>query len=285
MLDRYLFYFSTSEPGISPDALILPALLVAALVYGWGCYRNWRSAGRGRGIRYWNAAAFYGALIVLALALTGRMDSLVEDFFAAHMIQHMLLILVAAPLLALGAVPQAFLWALPRKTANAVAGGLGRRKKLAAAWSWLTSVWPAAVIFGVNLWFWHIPLFYQAALELNAVHALEHVTFLLTAALFWWSVTLAMRSSARGGAGLLALAATMLHMGLLGALINLASTPIYPFYHGGSLFGWPLTPLADQQLAGLVMWLPGGVIFFVLILFYGMAWIERVEENQNRVDR
>lgn len=265
--------------AISFESLIVPSLALAAALYFWGAFRNWRSAGGGRGIRYEQAGAFAAGLLVTGVALASPLEGLVEAFFSAHMIQHMLLMLVAAPLITLGAAPQAFLWALPRKSANALARGWGRSGGLARAWGWVTALRPAVILFAGVVWVWHAPAAYQAALESQLMHAFEHITFLLAALLFWWAVLKEVRRRERGGALMAALGFTMFQMGLLGGLINLARERLYPFYEGGSLLGWRLTALEDQQLAGLVMWLPGGILFFVLLLLYGMAWLEQAEER------
>ena len=264
---------------MNPEELIVPSLGVMTVIYALGAARVWKTAGLDRGLKLWQASAFLTGIVVTGLALAGRVDALVDEFFAAHMIQHMILIFISAPLFVLSGVPQAFFWALGGRASHRLAHFWGRQKRLRRAWEWLSGVWPAWALFTFDLWIWHAPPLYQAAVESNLVHAVEHLGFLFTAMLFWWTILAEFRSRVRGGAGLLALIFAMLQMGLLGALIALSPGVIYPDYHGGVLLGMQLTALGDQQLAGLVMWLPGGIIFLFLIAGYGMLWLEKLEND------
>jgi putative membrane protein len=117
------------------------------------------------------------------------------------------------------------------------------------------------------LWAWHVPSLFGAALENEAVHAVQHASFLGTALLFWWAVLgRDGRVVQRTGAAMAYLFTTMLHTGALGALLTLAPTPWYPHYAATSAaFG--LDPVQDQQLGGLVMWVPGSAAYLAAALF------------------
>ncbi|MGH6913302.1 MAG: cytochrome c oxidase assembly protein, partial [Geminicoccales bacterium] len=131
----------------------------------------------------------------------------------------------------------------------------------------------ATAIHGAAIWLWHAPALYEAALEDDLVHYLEHLTMFGTAVLFWWAVLGARWRQPLGyGAGVAALFLTMLHTGLLGILITLAPTPLYQSY---AAVPWTtLDPLEDQQLAGIVMLLPGGLIYLGAGLALLAAWLD-----------
>ncbi len=260
------------------ELLINASLLLISALYAWGVYRNWKAAGVGHGLRWGQVIAFAGGMITLAVALSAPVDELVDGFFAVHMTQHMLLFLLAAPLLALGAAPQAFAWAVGRKAAGSIARALGENSKVRSVWQFISGLWASAILFAIALWFWHTPMFYQAAVESNVLHAIEHFSFLLTATLMWWALINDARRKVRGGTALATILFTMLHMALLGVLISTASAPIYADYVGGELFGWHLTAMSDQLLAGLIMFIPGGAVYLPIILFSAIAWMEESEK-------
>ena len=120
---------------------------------------------------------------------------------------------------------------------------------------------PAALLHALALWVWHAPGPFQAALQSRFLHDFEHASFFVTALLFWQSVIVAARSPATRIAAMLATLATLIHSGLLGALITLTRRPLYPAY--GPAHVWSLSPMEDQQLAGLVMWVPAGAIYLL----------------------
>lgn len=239
--------------------VVLPMLL-AALIYGAGLARLWRRAGRGRGIETWRAGCFAGAMLALALALIWPFDVLGASLLSAHMVQHLLLTTAVAPLLVLSAPLTAALWALPLDARRAV-GGLAQATGVRRGWRCLTLPLFAWVCYAASLWLWHMPRFYEAAARDALVHAIEHLCFLLSALLLWWAALLSARISALGGAaGVFLLFTTGLQDGLLGALLTFAPRPLYAFYlESGPLLG--LDPLADQQLAGITMWIFGGMVY------------------------
>lgn len=257
-------------------AIVLP-LLVTALGYAAGVRRLWRHSGRWRGVRRGEAAAFAGGWLTLVVALVSPLHALAETLFCAHMTQHTLLVSVAAPLLVLGRPLPPFLWALPLARRRWL-GGWARRRGARAAWRGLTGVLPAFCIQAVVLWAWHAPALYDAAVESDVVHALEHATLLLSALLFWWSVLQVRERGFGRGAGVLSTFATGVHSGALGALLALAARPLYPAY-AATTRAWGLTPLEDQQLAGFIMWMPGGVPYLVAALALLGSWMRASERR------
>jgi putative membrane protein len=125
---------------------------------------------------------------------------------------------------------------------------------------------------------WHVPALYQRTLDSGLAHALQHSSFLLTALLFWWSVLPEASRRGRHGAAIMSVFSTMVYTGGLGALLTLARAPWYPAYDEGAPL-WGLTLLEDQQLAGLIMWVPGGVTYLLATLWLVFAWLQASESR------
>jgi putative membrane protein len=246
-------------------------LAASAGLYALGLARLWRRAGRGHGVGAWQAAAFAAGWLVLVLALVSPLDSLGSLLFGAHMIQHELLMIVAAPLLVLGRPLALWAWALPPPWRRAI-GHFFHRRGWRVPWLIVSGPLVAWLLHALALWLWHIPAFFDAALNDLTVHAWQHICFLLTALLFWWSV-LGAATRREQGIALLSLFTTMAHTGALGALLTLARMPWYAHYAATApLFG--LSALEDQQLGGLVMWVPAGAVYIVCGLALASRWIE-----------
>ena len=232
-------------------------LAVSAVTYALGLARLWGHAGRGRGVSVTQASAFAAGLLTLLVALVTPLDPLGSMLFSAHMVQHELLMLVAAPMLVLGRPLALWAWAMPQRWSRVVGRSLHH-----PAWRvpWLVMTGPLAawLLHALALWLWHVPVLFNAALNDSTVHAFQHGSFLVTALLFWWSV-LSATTRKEQGLALVSLFTTMVHTGALGALLTLARTPWYVHYfHTTSAFG--INALEDQQLGGLIMWVPAGGI-------------------------
>jgi putative membrane protein len=250
-------------------------LLVAVLLpYAWGLAALWRSAGVGRGISVTRAASYLLGWLVLAFALASPLDTMSDQLFSAHMTQHLLLIAVIPPLLVAGAPSTAMAWAARRLVA-------GRHRHLtlrvshglAAIGVLFTAPWVALGVHTAAMWTWHLPALYELALAHPWWHALEHACFLGTALLLWWSVMRPRGIRRNGyGVGVLVMLATAMQSGALGALFAASRTPWYAAsYHDTA--AWGLTPLADQQLGGLIMWVPGGTIYVLAACVLFLAWL------------
>lgn len=212
----------TLEPGI-----VLP-LLLGAWLYARGVRRLWRRAGFGRGVRPWRAGAFAGGLFALLVALVSPLDALGEALFSAHMAQHLVLMLVAAPLLVLGVPPRAVAWAVPPGVRRGVARAGRRFPGLHATMAVLTHPVAAWCLAAAVTWAWHAPALYDAAIANDFIHALEHASFLAAGLLFWWGVLApAGRMRRNAGPGLLYVFAAAMQNGILGALITFSSAPWY----------------------------------------------------------
>ncbi len=251
-------------------ALVLGSTTMAGWAYARGLRQLWGRAGAGRVVRRWQAAAFTAGLAVTVLALVGPLGQLAHDRLWAHMVQHVALTVVAAPLLVLGNPLAAMLSAVPgRLGRNAMWWRrLSRSHNRAEGWV----AWAAAALVAstVSLWAWHAPGPYQAAVRSDWVHALQHASFLGTSLFFWWAV-IGTRRRSLYGPGVLFIFVAAVQGTLLGAVMALASRPWYPLYARTAEGG--LTPMQDQQVAGVVMWGPGGAVYTLAAVLLFAAWL------------
>ena len=255
-----------------------PVLLGGLLLTAWA-YRRGQTSGPRRPIDTWRARCFAAAVVALGLAMLSPLDALSGALASAHMVQHLLLLLVAAPLLALSAPSSAILRGSPlalrrtsgrwRRRLGLTHGNLGVLRHPAAVW--LLSV-------GV-IWFWHAAAPYDATLDNQLLHVLEHASFLVTAVLFW-QVVVGVRGVARvsGGLGVLLVFAMAMQSVFLSVLLTFARTPWYSGY-AETTAPWGLDPLTDQQLAGVIMWIPAGGIYLAVALALLVTWIRATERE------
>ncbi len=276
-----LFTFFAAEaeahaPGVGPEdswtSLWAAApLALAASAYVVGMCRLWSASGLGRAVHLRRATCFGVAWLSLVVALLSPLERLSTQLFTAHMIEHEILMVVAAPLLALSHPLAPLLWALPRTVRPAVGQALGSSILLFPIRRLAMSPLAATALHAVVLWLWHAPSFYTAALAEQPIHWLQHLSFFCTALLFWWALLFG--CGRRGyGAAIFYLFATALQSGFLGILLALARLPLYPS-QGTAAGTWGLSPLEDQQLAGLIMWVPAGMVYFIAALALAALWI------------
>jgi cytochrome c oxidase assembly factor CtaG len=202
---------------------------------------------------------FAGGITLLSIALLSPLEGLSKPLLSVHMVQHILLIAVAPPLLVLSKPEVAWLWALPERRRR----GLARNGPMRAALAFLSPCArpiPAAMIHMATLWIWHSPTLFDAALASDRLHWLEHVLFFGTALLFWRGVIKARSGREGAAAALIACFVTLLQSGLLSALLSFAREALY---HAPDTAGWGLSALEDQQLAGAIMSLPMCGIYLV----------------------
>jgi putative membrane protein len=257
------------------DPLTVVSLFVAGALYvsGLRCLRA--ATGRTRKLR--REATYFGAgWVVLVIALLSPVHPLGSVLFSMHMTQHELLMVIAAPLVVLGRPVTVMLWAFPKASARRVLTGL-RQAGLGRVWHWSTNAFWATLVHAVALWVWHVPVLFEATLGSEAVHAAQHVMFFGTAVMFWQAVLFGERRAADYGLAVLFLFLTAMHSGALGALITFASTPWYATY--AAVSGAGLTPLEDQQLGGLIMWIPAGMIYVVAGLVLFAAWLRESDRR------
>jgi len=244
------------------SVLTIVGLVLLAGIYGIGMRSAPRRLGAAR------VAAFFVGWLTVVLALLSPLHHLADVKLWAHMVQHELLMLIAAPLLAAGH-PDIALLALVK----------GReRRKIVARWLGHLRVSPAGawIMHGIAVWIWHLPSLYTAASLYPTVHLAQHLSFLATALLAWWSV-LGRRTDY--GAAAFYVFATSMHTGLLGVLLFIARRPWY------STYATAHEALEDQQLAGLIMWIPGGVIMALTAIALFALWLEESDRRMSARER
>jgi putative membrane protein len=257
------------QPAWSFDPWIMLPLLVAAALYLGGTARLWRRAGLGRGVRFWQLGLYVWGWLALAGALVSPLHWWGEHLFTAHMIEHEIVMVVAAPLLVAGRPLGAALWAFPDGLRRRLAGPA--QGKL---WRWLSLPLTATVLHGLAIWVWHLPPLFDATVTHVGLHRAQHLSFLLSGLLFWW----ALLRRAHPAAAATHLFVTMLHTGVLGALLTFMPRVLYTQQTAHAAL-WGLTALEDQQLAGLVMWVPGGTVYAGLMLVLLTRWIRRSSQG------
>lgn len=253
------------------DPFFLIALLLPAYLYFRGAltYR----------VDLRRTAFFASGLLALAVAYISPLDAVSGSLFSAHMAQHLLLMLVAAPLIAWSAPVALLLRGLP-KPLRKPAGQLAGNVLLRSFWSKLNRPLTAFALHIAALLIWHIPAFYSAAIQSEAVHALEHASFFLSALLYWWTVAHARQHGVR----LLSVFGAMIVSGGLGALMTFAGSVWYAD-HLSYVAAWGLTPLEDQQLAGLLMWIPSGMVYVAAAAALLGDWLESVDRRISTRER
>jgi putative membrane protein len=252
--------------------VLISLLFVAGAWYGAGHFRVWRSSRTGRAMLLRRGTLFATGWLVIAASLLSPLHQLGSRSFTAHMIEHELLMLVAAPLIAFARPIGIFIWALPRRSRYAL-GALGHRRWFASSWRGISSPLSASLFQAAMLWIWHAPAFFDAALRNEFWHAAQHLSLVGSALLFWWSINTASSVERKHGVAGFWLFFTSVHSALLGALMAFAESPWYAQYaHMGMSGTAGLSPLEDQQIAGLIMWVPGGAVHAIAALIYVSRW-------------
>jgi len=245
---------------------ISPALATALPLAAWIYARGWRALHARIPARLprWRLAAFGGGLAVLFVALASPLDTLGPLVLCVHMAQHMLLMVLAPPLLLLGAPKLPLLRGLPTAAARSAAGQIVRWppvRRLGALLAHPALGWSA---MAVATWGWHTPAAFQLALRVEAWHVVEHASFLAAGLLFWWPVVEPWPSRRRWPRWAMVpylLLADLQNTGLA-ALLTFSDRVIYPFYEGVPRIAG-LSPLDDQTAAGVLMWVPMSIAYLV----------------------
>ncbi len=240
-------------------------------LYARGIRVLWKQAGSGAGISRARAVAFGLGWLASVAALLSPIDPLGGQLFSAHMVQHELLMLVAAPLLVVGRPLGAFLWGLPRdwrRHAWSACHGSGLQRFV----RWLTTPGTAWLVHALALWAWHVPVLFEASVRSDLVHTAQHLSFFGTALAFWWALVRPGASRATHGLAALYIVTTAMHTAVLGALLTLAPNVWYAVYVDTAP-AWGLSALEDQQLGGLIMWVPAGFVYLGIALALFAAWL------------
>jgi putative membrane protein len=261
--------------ALSPwDLAVLGMLLVVGTLYVQGAVKLARRGATGRRVE---PVAFGIGWSALVLSILPPIDSLSIQFFSVHMIQHELMMLVGAPLIILGRPLQRCLAGLPDRVRLSVARTL-QRPSMSGAWRVLTAPLVAWALNGLAIWVWHVPALYDAAVADEGIHALQHAMFVGTSALFWWGMLYGRYGRAGYGAAVFYVFLTVVHTGILGAMVTFARTPLYPIYAAPAA-AHGVDQLVDQQRAGLLMWIPAGLVMTLLGLALFAAWLGESERR------
>jgi len=256
--------------GWTLDPLLTVPLALTLLIYFLGWSRLSKRASHP--VR---PTLFLCGWAVLALSLTSPLHEAGEHSFTMHMIEHELIMLVATLLLASSSAGGVLAWGLPRRVRQSLGGGW--KSSLQRLWRRLTDPVTAAAVQAVVMWAWHAPPLFNRALDSFGWHIAQHGCFFLSSLLFWWAMLHPRERGSGYGTSAACLFATSLIGGALGALMSLSSSPWYADYAAMGMTGIGLDPVDDQRLAGLIMWIPGGLVHgaAAVALFY--KWLKAAE--------
>ncbi|HYG28775.1 MAG TPA: cytochrome c oxidase assembly protein [Allosphingosinicella sp.] len=266
---------SQHSPGWALGLWVTAPLAAGAILYAGGLMRLWKRSDLGRASLRRDAALFGLGWLTLAGALVSPLHEAGETSFTMHMIEHELIMLVAALLIVAGRPGAVFLWALP-SAMRRMAGSAARVR----AWRRLGDPIVATALQAAAICAWHAPALFDRALRSEGWHVAQHLSFVATALLFWWAMTNG--SAGRNGYGVSAMClfVTSLIGGALGALMSFSASPWYEGYAALGMTPSGLTPAEDQQLAGLIMWIPGGTVHLAAAAFFVFKWL-RAEEARH----
>jgi putative membrane protein len=261
----------------SLDPVLVVMVVAAACGYALGLRRLWAGR-RGRGVPRRRAVSFFAGLAALVMALMSPLEGLAVQLFSFHMIQHLVLILIVAPLLVYGAPVLVITLALPRTTRKGLRA-LERSRSMVLLKSVLFHSTIAGALFAVALWSWHLPSLYQSAVADDRWHVLEHSSFVGGSLLFWMHVIGRKRYRLDFGPAILLVFVSGLQSAALSVVLIFAGRALYPIHAHGAR-AWGLTPLEDQQLAGAIMWTPVGLVFLVTIVVLLARWLKAMDRRR-----
>ena len=249
------------------DPLVILGITLSAVVY-------WRGT-RAVRLETWRVWSFYAGLLVIAAALISPLATLAEQLFLAHMIQHLLLIMVGVPLMLLGAPSVPLARGLPREIRTVYFVPLARSRFVHAIARLLRNPIVALGTYVVLLTAWHVPPLYDAAVENAVIHALEHFTFIAIAIVFWLQVIdpLPFRSPLSYPLRIVYLFVATAHNTALGGILAFADPTLYPYYANLVTRPFGVSAGFDEQAGGAIMWVPGGMVHLIAISFAFAAWL------------
>lgn len=252
-------------------------ILVALALLQFLGWTRLRRRGGAEAAPAWRLAAYQGGLLCLALALLGPLDVYGALLFSAHMVQHLFLMLLAPPLLLWGAPMPTLLWGLPGWLRRRLGGQLAAGAALRRVVAWISLPSRAWLVYLLVLTAWHVPAAYDLAQGNSLAHDLEHVSFFLSAGLFWWHVFAAppqLHGLLGFGRRMGYLVAAFIHSQILGIVLAFAPAPLYPYYAArGGVLGWSV--MDDQAASGAIMWVPGGMVYGLAMIVLAAAMLDR----------
>lgn len=249
------------------DPQVIGALLVVALVYMRGWYRLRRQRDDHFQVRH--LGSFLSALALIGLDLLSPIDSLADSLSSVHMAQHMLLIFVVPVLVWWGRPLLPLYYGMPRFV-RGLLDRVGRLGPVQVFFAWLVRPITAWLIFVVVIWAWHLPVLYDLALEHEPIHNLEHACVFYASLLFWYPVMQPYPARPRWSRWVLVpyLILADVQFTVFSAILTFSDHVIYTYYL--RVPGpWPISPLQDQEIAGLIMWIPGSIAFLLPLVWIG----------------
>ncbi|MDO9445049.1 MAG: cytochrome c oxidase assembly protein [Dehalococcoidia bacterium] len=267
------------------DPIVIIPVALAGFFYARGLHR-WSE--RSRQHSHWRTFSYYLGLLVLLLSVESPLDRLGEHHFSMHMVQHSLVMMVIPPLILLGAPTTPMLRGLPRWVRRHAVTPMLRSSAVAAVWRVLTFPVVAVGLFTLSQWFWHLmPGWYDTALNNDALHLVQHFSFFAVSVLFWWNIIdpKPLRSRIPMGFRIVYFYGAMIPKHILAALITFSPAPLYETYTQVALF-LPWGPKQDQEIAGLMMWVPfGEMINLVTAAIIFQIWWRQSERQQRAEER
>ncbi|WCB92772.1 hypothetical protein DSM104299_01471 [Baekduia alba] len=256
--------------SLAPGPILIVVALTALYVARW---RQVRKSGSTRGASYGRLLAWLGGMLCIAIALISPIDTLADQVFAMHMVQHVLLLDFAPILLILGLSK-----VLLRPVARTV---LDAERALGPI---AHPIFAVAFYVG-SMWLWHIPFMYDAALNHSGVHVIEHTFFLSAGLLYWWHLLSPVRGRHLTGLAPVGyMVSTKVFVGLLGIFLTFAPSSIYSFYEHRPQV-WGLHPADDQALAGAIMAIEQSIVMGVALAYLFVRALAESERQQEREDR
>ncbi len=259
--------------------VFLPAWLYARGLNNWPFRPSWFAT--------WRPFAFYAGLLTLVVALCSPIDALSDDLFFMHMSQHMLLQLIAPPLILLGAPTTPILRGLPRPVRQGIVRPIVRARQSRALFRLLTNPVLIWLAFAAANWGWHLGgSLYESALEHEGIHYLQHISFIAVAMLWWATVIDArpLRSRLNYPARAFFIGLTMFQNIYLGAALTFRSALLYPSYADRAQI-WNWTALEDQQAGGALMWVGGDTLLLIVAVYILSMWFDTREKESQEEER
>lgn len=256
--------------SLAPGPILIVLVLIGAYVYRW---RQVRKVNGPRGAGWIKLTAWLGGVLCIAIALISPIDTLADQVFAMHMVQHVLL-LDFAPILLIAGLSKVLLRPVARTVLD-----------LERALGFIAHPVFAVVFYVGSMWLWHVPALYDLALEHSAVHVLEHTFFISAGVLYWWHLLSPVRGRHLTGLAPVAyMASTKVFVGLLGIFLTFAPTSIYDFYEKRPEV-WGLHASDDQALAGAIMAIEQSIVMGVALAYLFVRALGEAERAQEREDR
>jgi putative membrane protein len=265
------------------EPLFLAPVVLAGVLYAVGL-RRWRP--RSRAHPWWRTALFYLGLLTMVGAVDTPLHALAEHHFSAHMVQHLLVMTVGVPLVLLGAPTTPVLRGMPRVLRRQVLTPLAADPLVRGVWRGVTHPLSALLVFTVVMVAWHlVPGWYDRATEDAGIHELQHISFVVAAGLYWWNLIDPAPLHAPLGylMRIIYVVAQGTVQSLIAAFITLADHPLYHFYERATPV-FQISPIDDQELGGLIMWVPGQMLDLIVVGVLFAVWWSQAERGQREAD-